>query len=155
MKSNQIPVARINIVGILKRAKPPTTNVTSAESKAIRDLQRDDTIMILPADKGKATVVMDKIEYERKIETMLSDTNTYVRIPHDPAPALERRMNAFLLSLKKARVLPDALYYRLRSSAGKTPQFYGLPKIHKEGVPLRPIAAFINSPIHISYPNIW
>ena len=104
--------------------------------------------MILPADKGKATVVMDKVEYEDKITGMLSDVNTYKSIPKDPAPALERRLNSFLLSLRRSGALSEQTYYKLRSSASKTPQLYGLPKIHKPDVPLRPIVSFITSPTY-------
>ena len=31
--------------------------------------------MILPVDKGRATVVMDKTEYEEKVNTMLNDVH--------------------------------------------------------------------------------
>ena len=37
---------------------------------------------------------------------------------------------------------------RLRSSAGRTPLLYGLPKVHKPGVPLRPIVSFVSSPTY-------
>ena len=57
-------------------------------------------------------------------------------------------MNALLLSLKRSGVIPDHLYNRLRSSAGRTPLFYGLPKVHKPNVPLRPIASFVGSPTY-------
>ena len=33
----------------------------------------------------------------------------------------------------------------LYSRDGLSPRFYGLPKIHKAGIPLRPIVSFINS----------
>ena len=33
----------------------------------------------------------------------------------------------------------------LYSSDGLCPRFYGLPKIHKLGIPLRPIVSFVNS----------
>ena len=33
--------------------------------------------MILPADKGKATVIMDKTEYEEKVLQLLDDEKTY------------------------------------------------------------------------------
>ena len=36
--------------------------------------------MILPADKGRATVVMDKTEYEEKVNTMLNDVHTYEKL---------------------------------------------------------------------------
>ena len=54
-------------------------------------------------------------------------------------------MNELLLSLKQSGAIPPKLYDRVCSSAGKTPLFYGLPKIHKPDVPLRPIASFIHS----------
>ena len=34
------------------------------------------------------------------------------------------------------------------SSDGLSPRFYGLPKIHKVGIPLRPIVSFMNSPTY-------
>ena len=104
--------------------------------------------MILPADKGRATVVLDKEGYEGKMKSMLSDENTYKKMSRDPAPALERRMNDFLIAVKKKGVLPTNLYYKIRSSAGKTPRLYGLPKVHKPGIPLRPIVSFISSPTY-------
>ena len=93
-------------------------------------------------------MVMDRSEYDDKIRSMLSDPNTYKKLPRDPAPALERQMNSLLLSLKNSRSLPRSVYERLRSSAGKTPLLYGLPKIHKPDTPLRPIVSFIHSPTY-------
>ena len=36
--------------------------------------------MILPADKGRAIVVMDKAEYEEKVNNMLNDVHTYEKL---------------------------------------------------------------------------
>ena len=36
----------------------------------------------------------------------------------------------------------------LRRSDGLSPRLYGLPKIHKSGIPLRPIVSFVNSPTY-------
>ena len=36
----------------------------------------------------------------------------------------------------------------MHSSKGVIPRFYGLPKVHKVSVPLRPIVSFINSPTY-------
>ena len=41
-------------------------------------------------------------------------------------------MNEILLSLKKTGALSGNLYYKIRSSRVKNPQFYGLPKVHKQ-----------------------
>ena len=104
--------------------------------------------MIIPADKGRSTVVMDREIYDQKIQELLSDGRVYKRLQKDPSPSLERRMNELLLPLKKAEALRPNLYHCLRSSAGKPPLLYGLPKVHKPNVPLRPIVSFVNSPTY-------
>lgn len=104
--------------------------------------------MILPADKAKATVIMDTEKYEAKIKDMLADKSVYELLKKDPTPCLERRMNSMLLMLKKTGKLPEKIYDRLRCSNGVTPRLYGLPKIHKPDIPLRPIVSFLSSPTY-------
>lgn len=144
----QAQLARAKIVGCLNRAKPPPTNLCPAEHKAIKKLKEDESIVIAPADKGSATVVMNRKEYDEKIRTLLTDSDTYRRLVRDPTPSQERKLNALLLPLMRAGSIPERLYYHLRSSAGKIPLLYGLPKIHKPGTPLRPIVSFVNSPTY-------
>ena len=38
-------------------------NMLSQARHVIKSLQRDDSILVLPADKGRAMVVMDVVEY--------------------------------------------------------------------------------------------
>ena len=44
---------------------------------------------MLPADKGRATVVMDRVDYDKKLQEVLDDQKTYRKLKKDPAPALE------------------------------------------------------------------
>ena len=53
-----------------------------------------------------------------------------------------------LTSISKKGSIDQNLYNRLRSSGGSTPLLYGLPKIHKPDVPLRPIVSFVQSPTY-------
>ncbi len=57
----------------LYRAKPPDQNLNKQHRQAIVELRKDDNIVILSADKGNATVVMDKSDYKGKMLDMLSD----------------------------------------------------------------------------------
>ena len=68
---------RSKVANILTSSNPPKSNLSKDERQAIKELKKIDNIMILPADKGRATVVMDKEEYEQKVTTMLSDKKTY------------------------------------------------------------------------------
>ena len=104
--------------------------------------------MILPADKGRTTVVINKTTYDAKVANMLSDTSTYKPLSKDPTSALRQKMNSLLLSLHTSGHLSDYQYHKLRDSAGHIPLLYALPKIHKQDVPLRPIVSFISSPTY-------
>ena len=48
-------------------------------------------------------------------------------------------------ALKELRNHPDIVVLKLKSSDSRAPRLYGLPKIHKTNVPLRPIVSFIES----------
>ena len=120
-------------------------NLLPQERRAIKSLQKDERILVLPANKGWATVVMDRAKYDGKMSSLLDDPKTYKKLAKDPTPGLERKMNGMLLRLKKSGSIPGALYDRLQSSAGGLPLLYGLPKVHKPEVPLRPIVSFVQS----------
>ena len=146
--STSVSNARSRIVGILNREPRLTPNLSPSERLALKQLKTNEDIIILPADKGRATVVLDRKDYDGKLLTMLSDTTVYKRLKRDPTSSLERWMNATLLELRRKDQLPERLYHRLRSSCGQTPRIYGLPKIHKPDIPLRPIVSFVTSPTY-------
>ena len=41
------------------------------EIRAVKRLRNEKSIVILPADKGNATVVMDRTDYDDKVNSML------------------------------------------------------------------------------------
>ena len=62
---------RGDIVNLLKKAKPPAPNISKEENLALDKLRKETSIQILPADKGRATVIMDKDDYENRVKEML------------------------------------------------------------------------------------
>ena len=72
---------------------------------------------------------------------MLEDQDTYRPVARSPTAALERRMNSVLLD-------PGNTYYHLHSSTSQVPCLYGLPKVHKQDVPLQSIISFVSSPTY-------
>ena len=46
-------------------------NVSKEQMEALRDLRNRDDIVIAPVDKGNATVVLDKTEYEESVRRYL------------------------------------------------------------------------------------
>ena len=53
------------ITEVLRRAKLPRSNLTKNMKDAVRNLRADKSIHILKADKGYATVVLDRVEYDK------------------------------------------------------------------------------------------
>ncbi|XP_076041890.1 uncharacterized protein LOC143025768 [Oratosquilla oratoria] len=138
---------RMRIVGALGRPVRGH-NLTTEETKALTGLRRDRSIVILSSDKGRSTVVMDKSDYEGKATTLLQDMNTYEVVLADPTAKLQRKVEGELKKLKEARLITEREWTRMRPGDSTIPKFYGLPKVHKEGVPLRPIIAFRGSPTY-------
>ena len=121
--------------------------MTKNKKDALRNLRADKSIHILKADKGNATVILDRLEYDNNILALLN-TSTYKELKRDPTANIERKICSKLSGFKKAGILSQTLHNCLRPSATVCPKFYGLPKIHKPNVPLRPIVASIGSPTY-------
>ena len=60
LDSGQAAAMRAEIVQILDEAKTPPPNLTKGEQCALKELQKDNSIVICPADKRKCLVVMNK-----------------------------------------------------------------------------------------------
>ncbi len=128
----------------LSNAKAPPSNLTIHERKAVVSLSKDKNITILPADKGRCTVILNTTDYHSKVSTLLSDTNTYEILKRDPSSGYKRKVIECLQKLQQDGAFDRPQYLRLYPQ-DTIPCLYGLPKIHKEGVPLRPIVSSINS----------
>ncbi|XP_011858392.1 PREDICTED: uncharacterized protein LOC105555949, partial [Vollenhovia emeryi] len=127
---------------IFRKAKLPIQNINREERLALRSLRQNDDI--LPADKDNATVVMDKRDYHNKVNTLLSDAQVYKKLKRDPTTSVEKKTSSLI---KKANLPPLTTKY-VTPSDSSAPRLYGLPKIHKESVPLRPIVSNIGGPTY-------
>jgi hypothetical protein len=93
---------------------------------------------------------MDKHENREKALSLLNDRNTYSILKSDPTGKTQRVLNAKLLLLRKSNIISKATYEKLYSSDGLSPRFYGLKKIHKPEIPLRPTNCVL-----CEYSYIW
>ena len=50
---------RSEVVDVLSKSHPPKQNLSKDERKQISSLAKRKDLQVLPADKGKATIVMD------------------------------------------------------------------------------------------------
>ena len=133
---------REEVKNILKKAHPPKPNITKEELKVIEKMRKDDTWIVLIADKGVALVVMKREEYDKKAEELLN-TTTYTTINNDPTARYKNKLISLLKSIKIQGRINEALYKKLYPTGAGVPKLYGLPKIHKRETPLRPIVSSI------------
>ena len=138
---------RSRIASTIQSSSLTDSNLTKDE-QALKRLKTDENIVILPADKGRVTVVMDKTDYYDKMDTLVNDKQTYEELKRDPTPSLQRKLNSKLLNLKKTDVIDIQRYNRLRCRVPQPPKLYGLPKLHKPNIPMRPIVSFCGSPTY-------
>lgn len=107
--------------------------------------KRHKDTLIMNSDKGKHTVIMNKEDYETKMMSMLADQNTYTTT-EDKRDENIQENNRIIEELIKTKTLEKTEKHQLINPTATTAKIYGLPKIHKEGNPLRPITSTINSP---------
>ncbi|XP_072023469.1 uncharacterized protein [Amphiura filiformis] len=143
--SNKAAELRSDCVQVLKQSKPPPSNISKEERAALRELKEDKDITILPADKGRATVILNKTDYQDKANDLLNDTNTYKPLKRDPTSMYRNQLIEVLQSLRDEGVINVITYRQLYPTSSDTPKFYGLPKVHKDACPLRPIVSSCGS----------
>ena len=83
-------------------------------------------------------MVINKADYIQKAEELLNKT-TYRKIPEDPTSRQKNRLISTLRNIKTEGGLSEEAYRRSYPTGAGSPKCYGLPKIHKPGIPLRPI----------------
>ncbi|PSN48481.1 hypothetical protein C0J52_11724 [Blattella germanica] len=86
---------------------------------------------------------MSSTNYHKKITALLED-EAYRPLSRDPTGKVERLTSTLLAKSG----LPNEVTKQLRPHSSIPPRIYGLPKIHKESVPLRPIVNSIGSPTY-------
>ena len=135
---------RVQVKSAIQKIKKPRPNLTRGERKAITELKKDQSRMILTTDKGVALVVLNTEDYKKKAEDLLNQ-DTYRILTTDPTMRLKNKMINLLKSIKSKGGITEELYKRLYPTGAGSPKFYGLPKVHKPGMPLRPIVSSIGA----------
>ena len=114
---------------------------------ALDNLAKDKDIVIVPADKGRCVVVLNKGEYTEKCLDLLKDKKTYKGIGYNPTSGYRKTVTGLINKIHKDGGFSDRQKQFLTPPTEPTvPTFYGLPKVHKpDPIPVRPIVSCIGS----------
>jgi len=82
------------------------------------------------------------------MKSLLSDTNKFKKIDSDNNLKHLNHSQGLLLRLRNKEALSQEVYKRIRPTLTTIPTLYGLPKVHKDYNPMRPILSSISSYNH-------
>lgn len=120
--------------------------------QAGKSLRSNENIHVTKPDKGSGVVILNKSDYISKMEFILQDSSKFKTLGSsaeaDNTTKIEAQIQRRLLQLKKEGLLPADIYNKIRPTGSQRPRMYGLPKIHKKDVPLRPILSMTGSAQH-------
>ena len=101
--------------------------ISQKEKRAIKTLKNNKDIVILPADKGQATVIMSQDMYRDKMMELLN-SNEYQLLKWNPTFRIEVTMRSALKQVEELEMIPMNMKKDLSPYNSLTPQLYGLPK---------------------------
>uniref|UniRef100_A0A8D9BPX0 Reverse transcriptase domain-containing protein n=1 Tax=Cacopsylla melanoneura TaxID=428564 RepID=A0A8D9BPX0_9HEMI len=91
--------------------------------------------------------MMYRTEYDQKMLELLGD-NAYKINNKDPTNSFMSKNNALVKKMRELNQINDLEKRKLTTYTSVAPKIYGLPKIHKPELKLRPIVSSINSPTY-------
>lgn len=108
-------------------------NISIEEIEALKELRRLKHIVIKPADKGSAIVIMSREQYVFEVERQLNDPNYYKKLIKpmymETIPLVFNIINALK---NKKFINGKQKQYLIGNSEPRERRFYILPKIHKD-----------------------
>ena len=110
----------------------------------MKKLQSDILIVILPADTGRSTIILNREDYLQKCMDHINHC-PYQLLKKDPTTKIKTKTLKLLKVLKDNEFIDNKLYYYLKPTDSPAPRFYGQPKIHKPGLPICPIVSYNDS----------
>ena len=82
LDAEQADTVRRAVNSILQQADLPEPNITKIRD-ALKNLKEDESIIVLPMDKGRASVVVDTNTYRAKMSTLI-ENGPYQLLNKDP-----------------------------------------------------------------------
>jgi hypothetical protein len=141
-----------------KHSNTNYSNLTPIQSEALRSLRSNNRLIIKPTDKNLGPALMDLETY---IEQVLQEhllTDDYIQLSKDEMERKIRNLKTILQDIiadnqDKLNKAESTYFQRSLKSHFRLPIFYGLPKVHKTPMSLRPVVSSTNSLLAVF--SIW
>ncbi|KAF4070120.1 hypothetical protein AMELA_G00298160 [Ameiurus melas] len=107
-------------------------NISEEEKRAINSLKQNSNIVIKPADKGSAVVIMDRPQYVQEALRQLNNPEYYKQLAEPIYPkSIPIIRDKITTLLSRGYINQKQAKYLVGESTARPRQFYLLPKIHK------------------------
>ena len=113
----------------------------------MKSLQSDTSILILPADKGGSTVILNREDYLKKSMDHINN-NSYQLLKRGSTTKITAKTLQQLNALKGNEFIDNRLYYYLEPTDLPAPRSCGRLKTCKPEVPICPIVSYNSSPLY-------
>ena len=125
LEKEEADTIRVKVSVALQNSKPPKNNLFRDERKALKELQSDTSIVILPADKGRSTVILNCEEY---LEKCMDHTNNgpYQLLKKHLTTKTKTKTLKQVKALKENEFIDNKLYYYLKPTDSSAARFYGV-----------------------------
>ncbi|XP_014670741.1 PREDICTED: uncharacterized protein LOC106811578 [Priapulus caudatus] len=151
---NRNPVLQTFIKLVLRDAlpapiqKPPPRfhNFPTEQRLALEPLTINEDLVIEPCDKGGGIAIMNRVDYIAECMRQLNNTTHYSPQTIDLTPRHRIEIDKLLLKGLHTGEINNKEYSVLTPKDTRTPNFYIMPKVHKQGNPGRPILSANSSP---------
>lgn len=110
--------------------------------------KRNKHIKFIKADKSNKTVVISRNDYDQKMLDLLSDKNTYKKVARSLVSSQMKKNNCVVNFWFKEGFIEENFFKHLTVSTANVAKIYGLIKLHKAGLPIRPIVSTVGAPYH-------
>ena len=94
----------------------------------MRNLRKNNDIIITKPDKGSGVVILDRKLYDNAIQEIISDTSIFEKLNEDPTLKREASLQRFFQSWN---FFNENEYDKLYPSGSAPARIYGTPKMHK------------------------
>ncbi|KAK5647890.1 hypothetical protein RI129_002782 [Pyrocoelia pectoralis] len=102
--------------------------------------------MCTKADKGNCLVILNKCDYITKVLDFISEPGFSI-LKHNPTTNFTRTVRNMVYNQRHNLSTFNINYKALLNMNPVCPLLYGLPKIHKPDIPIRPVVCFTDTPV--------
>ncbi|KAK5648272.1 hypothetical protein RI129_003164 [Pyrocoelia pectoralis] len=119
---------KLDVINVLRKSKNPKPNISPKQLNTLNKLKKNENILVLPADKGNATVIVNTSDYHERMLNLINSPE-YKMNKSDPTTYLEKKTKTIINST----TIPDDIKKTIipREKSSRVPKIYGLPKIHR------------------------